>query len=121
MTTTKTFPELEGHTFVSVETRRSYEDDELVWLRDDGKAFKFFHRQDCCESVNIDDICGDLNDLVGTPILSAEETENTVNEEGEEQWTFYRFVTNRGTVVVKWHGTSNGYYSMGVDFEETKP
>jgi len=80
-----------------------------------------FHSQDCCESVTIDDICGDVQDLVGTEILVAEEVMSDdfgPKERYDESytWTFYKFRTIKGSVDIRWYGTSNGYYSESVSF-----
>lgn len=84
----------------------------------------FFHSKDCCESVVIDDINGDFNDLIGDILLVAEERISE-NEEGldygTETWTFYTFRSLSGSVDVKWHGESNGYYSERVDIKVTEP
>jgi len=91
---------------------------------DGGPSFRFYHREDCCESVQIVDMAGDLSDLVGSPIVEAEEVSNEdapapENASPDEyQWTFYRFATAKGSVTVRWLGESNGYYSMAVAFEE---
>ena len=89
----------------------------------DGSAMKMYHSQDCCESVTIDDINGDLNDLIGTTILLAELRTN-INECGPVDeydesytWSFYTFRTRKGFVDIRWYGTSNGYYSEDVDIE----
>jgi len=113
--------ELVGKTMAKVYKQDIY-GDELVFETVDGRTFKLLHYQDCCEDVVIDDIVGDLNDLVGSPILLAEESvsDSEYSDEwyGSVTWTFYKFATIKGYVDVKWHGSSNGYYSESVDFAE---
>jgi hypothetical protein len=92
---------------------------ELVF-ENDTERFVFFHYQDCCECVDINDIVGDLEDLVGEPLLIAEEVGGSVPADFEDEYTesytftFYKFATRRGYVDVRWLGESNGYYSEGV-------
>ncbi|ATO51013.1 hypothetical protein P4V86_15370 [Brevibacillus laterosporus] len=96
-------------------------EDELIFYTEDGKCYRMYHEQDCCETVYLEDICGDLNDLLGTPLLLAEEVseERGPVDEWDERytWTFYKFATIKGSVTLRWYGTSNGYYSESVDFE----
>lgn len=89
---------------------------EIQFLGDE--SFMLYHEQDCCESVYVEDVCGDLSDLEGTPILSASSDTNsgTNDYDGDCQWTFYHFRTIKGTVTIRFYGTSNGYYSTGVSF-----
>lgn len=104
-----------GETFERV-SHSSHYDDKLVFATSDGFEVEFYHNQNCCESVSIEDISGDLTDLVGSPIMVAEERSNSEETDStSETWTFYTFRTMKGTVDVRWHGTSNGYYSERVD------
>ncbi len=116
--------DLIGKTLVSVTGKKN--DDELLFVSDSGERWMLYHDQDCCESVTIEDICGELTDLVGSPILMAEEVTNSEggvnvekeNESGGFTWTFYKLATIKGYVTVRWFGESNGYYSQSVDFEK---
>ena len=104
-----------GKVFTSVRN----ENTELVF-ENATERFVFFHQQDCCEHVSIEDVCGELQDLVGEPLLMAEEVEGQTPVDFDEaehesvSWTFYKFATRKGYVDVRWFGESNGYYSEGV-------
>lgn len=93
--------------------------EEKIALRFEGGARgEFFHVQDCCEAVWVEDVNGNWNDLVGHPLLVAEERVDCSppgNFESET-WTFYTFRSVAGSVDVRWIGESNGYYSEDVDF-----
>lgn len=102
-------------------------DDQLAFVTVDGRQFLMYHQQDCCESVSIEEIIGDLDDLIGTPILEAEEAcssnETPPGIEGPEwsesyTWTFYKLGTIKGFVTLRWYGSSNGYYGESVDISE---
>lgn len=103
-----------GKTLKSID---KYGEEELLFNTVADGTYKMFHDQDCCESVEIEEIIGDLNDLVGSPITMAEEVTNEGESEwGTQTWTFYKFATNKGYVTIRWLGESNGYYSESVDF-----
>lgn len=98
----------------------------LVFEQENGESYEFYHEQDCCEHVRIEDICGNLEDLQGSPILLAEEIWNEEQDRPPSEncesytWTFYKFATMKGYVDVRWLGESNGYYSERVDFRKIK-
>ncbi len=117
--TQKGMAQMLGKTFVQV--TGAVGDGEMTFVTAQGERFMFAHSQDCCESVDINDIVGDLQDLCGSPMLQAEEVSGVTPvdfDEGDHEsvtWTFYKFGTRKGWVDVRWLGESNGYYSEGVD------
>lgn len=108
------FKELVGKTLIKIENL----EDELRFHTSDAEVYVMYHRQSCCESVYIEDIVGDLDDLIGSPIVLAEVRTNDDDslEYDTGMWTFYELATNKGSVTIRWYGTSNGYYSVGVSF-----
>lgn len=63
---------------------------------------------------------GELDVMIGSKILLAEET----SESGESRygdsytWTFYKLATTSAMYTIVWRGESNGYYSESADFFE---
>jgi hypothetical protein len=117
---------LQGKTLVNVQGLEQGSD-KVTFICTDGAEFVMYHSQDCCECVDIDDVCGDVEDLKNAEILVAAERTSLENPEGvkkEDQdsftWTFYILSTNKGSVTIRWYGESNGYYSESVDFVRTK-
>lgn len=112
------FVDIIGKTFNEVVDNNG---EEIIFTKSpEGFDFKLLHNQDCCESVYIEDITGDLSDLVGTPILSAEESyESGESDNGYESqtWSFYSFRTIKGSVTIRFFGSSNGYYSESATLE----
>lgn len=143
-----------------------------------GTTLRFYHDQDCCESVGINDIIGDLGDLIGHPLTQFEAVSDHGTDSGSSDddddvidvdeavdsvfaigsaaqddgetiepeivtsevstevkspqsefpgalndyedswtWTFYKLATNKGSVTIRWYGSSNGYYSESVDIK----
>jgi hypothetical protein len=115
--TQKGMAQMLGKTFVKV--TGSVDSDEMLFETATGERFLFAHHQHCCETVRINDIVGDLEDLVGAPLLVAEEVKGATEPDEEHYesytYTFYKFATRRGYVDVRWLGESNGYYSESVD------
>jgi len=99
----------------------------------EGRTFVMLHESDCCESVEVEDVIGDISDLIGHgPVTMAEVVTSDENPRSGDTtarslgltadesftWTFYKLGTRRGVVTIRWYGTSNGYYSESVSVFE---
>lgn len=121
---TASFGELTGKTIVDITATKN--DDDITKLRfvcSDGSKYIMEHFQNCCEQVRVEEIHGDIDDLIGSPVLMAEEVSNHHGEHGDNNsctWTFYKLATIKGSVTIRWLGTSNGYYSEEVSFYKVK-
>lgn len=118
------FEDLKWQRLTSIE---NVNNEKLIFTLENGERYQLYHQQDCCEGVTIQDIIGDLDDLIGSPILMAEEIVFVQeNPEGVKifdyqesfSWTFYKLATIKGYVTIRWYGASNGYYSEKVDWDK---
>ena len=107
------FDQLKGINPLSITVNK--EDDYILFdLKD--RVIVMMHDQDCCESVYIESIVGEISDLIGNEILLAEEViDNGDSDYGTYTYTFYKLATVKGYVDIRWNGESNGYYSESVD------
>jgi hypothetical protein len=95
--------------------------DSIVFKMQSGREFMLCHRQDCCESVNLESIDGDINRLLNNPITIAYESYEEGNSKYESStWSFYHIGTTLDTVTIRFFGESNGYYSESAELQEYK-
>ena len=94
------FSDLVGKTLLKIEIGV---DDFIVFYCDNGAKYKLFHKQKCRETVVIEDICGDMDDLIGSPILVAEEASNKQKRpDGVKTKTVLSIVERLGTTMSVW-------------------
>ena len=104
------FSSLEGKTLSSVEVGRLKDDNDCILFQTEGgERYLMYHEQDCCETVEIENIDGDLQSLVGQVIDSACKSSIPRLEGGRKcgcdysrLWTFYHI----NGVCIRCYGTS---------------
>ena len=103
-----------GKTIKQIEVAQNLNrtNDYIEFCCTDNTVYKMYHDQDCYE-----DISGELEHLLLSPILMAEAVVTT----GENGWgsftaTWYKLATVLGYVTIRWLGAYNGYYSEEVSF-----
>ncbi len=132
------FEELKGKTFTKIDgLERNSE--QIKFFCSDGSEFRLTYYQDCCASCSIEDINGEVEDLLNCRVLLAEEVssdkpdlieqvkrrlnkkdDDNYFSEDSETWTFYKLSTIKGFMTIRWYGSSNGYYSETATFEKRK-
>jgi hypothetical protein len=114
------FSDLKGQTIIELDGLQKDSDYVSVKTKE-GKEYQWCYHDDCCAKCSIEDITGDVEDVIGSEILLAEEVsqkELKESDEGSFTWTFYKLSTIKGSITVRWYGSSNGYYSESVSFED---
>ena len=104
---------LEGKTIVGID-RLEEGSDSITFRLADGARLEMYHEQDCCESVWLEDIDGNAGGYVISAYESSEDASDSELVYDSGTWTFYRIVSEQGILVLRWLGTSNGYYGEGV-------
>lgn len=90
--------------------------DTVLFYNTRGPVFVLAHRQACCETCEIVDICGDLSNLENSPLLRAEARQQLSEDNPETgTWTFFEFATIKGSVTITFLGESNGWYNEDAD------
>lgn len=92
-------------------------DEFLLFYLDRNEVIRMYHQQDCCESVYLADVNGNLsatNFLIYECIEKCDENPPE-RSTSSATWTFYTFRTSSGYIDLRWIGESNGYYSESVD------
>jgi hypothetical protein len=123
--TVENITELLGKTVVRIDGLK-IGSEGIAFLTTDEDVVTFSHTQSCCEGVYVEDIVGDTDDLIGTPLVEASECSSdnepslasilaSIPCQEDVLWTFYRFSTVKGTVTVRWLGEGNGCYAIDVD------
>jgi hypothetical protein len=112
------FDVLVGEVLDAVDIDR--EKDQILLTTRSGRQFLIYHEQKCCETVEISGQDGSFDKLIGKPIVEARDNAVDTSEEAADSQTTTTLVfrVDDHTVISRWVGDSNGYYSESVDIAE---
>ncbi len=112
------FSVLVGEVLDAVDIDR--EKDQILLTTQSGRQFLVYHKQKCCETVEIFGQDGSFDKLIGKPLIEARDFAVDTSEEAADSQTTTTLVfrVDGETVISRWVGDSNGYYSESVDIEE---
>ena len=98
----------------------------IFFFMQNGDLWEMCHKQKGCEDVILDDIKGYLSHLYNYPLTQAEgiiregkepRTKFSNLEENEGLWSCYKFVTEKGCVIIKWFAKENLWNAQEVSFK----
>ena len=114
------FSDLVGEVLDAVDIDR--EENQILLTTRSGRKFLVYHEQDCCETVAISDQDGNFDNLIGKPLIEARDfavdTGESESDYDSQTTTTLVFRVDDQTVISRWIGDSNGYYSESVDIAE---
>jgi serine/threonine protein phosphatase PrpC len=114
------FSDLVGEVLDAVDIDR--EENQILLTTRSGRKFLVYHEQDCCEKVAISGQDGNFDKLIGKPIVEARDfavdTGESESDYDSQTTTTLVFRVDDQTVISRWVGDSNGYYSESVDIAE---
>jgi hypothetical protein len=112
-----TLKALLGKTLISVEGAKEGSNEVIFDTKTE--RFRMYHQQDCCESVAITRVRGDVSKILNSPVTRAVEKSPDYKYEGESgTWSEFQIFTKKGSLTILWLGESNGYYSESVSFDK---
>jgi len=103
------------------------DDYEVLFTTESGKQYKMCHYQNCCERVKL---IGDFEKVLKSFVGKKIERVDVEYYDGSEYASYnddysstiseFTFRVDGTTEIVRWFGTSNGYYCEKAELEEVK-
>lgn len=89
---------------------------EVYFECEDGTKYFLYHYQVCSEKVYIEEIAGNINDIIGCKINIADVV--TSGNSNIFLQTFFTLSSDKGSLIFRWIGESVGSVLVDVSFNE---